>query len=474
MTNEFIYSPEKLRNKRIIMRFTLQVFLVCSLLFFSSLQASYLADFVAKPDPSYKWELVEEKNELNYSTYLLNMTSQTWRSENEVNKPEWTHWLKLIVPNELKHKTPFLFITGGYNGKPEAKTFEQEHVEWALETQSIFAVLTLVPNQTLIFKDETNHQYKEEGRREDGIIAYTWKKFLTTKDPSWPLQLPMTKSVVRAMDTIESFCKEEQNLELDGFVLAGMSKRGWVSWTAASIDPRVKGVVPMVIDLLNLNESFTHHYNAYGFWSPAIKDYLESGIVEHRDTQDFKELLTLVEPYENRQNLTMPKYIVNSTGDEFFVCDSSQFYFHELKAEKYLRYVPNTHHTLNSPDTWEAVKGFYLTLLNKERLPKFSWKLADENSILVRTQDVPVEVNLWQANNPAKRDFRYRVIGDAWKKQRLTANKKGEFKATIAFPDKGWTAFFIELKYANTCDKPLIFTTDVFVCPDILPYDTEQ
>lgn len=445
-----------------------------SLLLFSTLHASYLADFVAKEDPAYKWEVVEEKHEANYSTYLIDMTSQTWRSADEVNKPEWKHWVKIIVPKELKYTTPFLYVSGGYNGKKEVKAFDEDHIKWACETQSIFSQVTLVPNQTLIFADETVAEYKEKGRREDGIIAYTWEKFLNTKDRDWPLQLPMTKSVVKAMDTIEAFCKEKKEISLDGFVVGGMSKRGWVSWTTASIDPRVKGVVPMVIDLLNLEESFTHHYNAYGFWSPAIKDYVESGIVDYRNTSDLSELLSIVEPYQNRKSLRMPKYIVNSTGDEFFVCDSSQFYFHDLKEKKYLRYVPNTHHTLKSPDTWEAIKGFYTAILNQDKLPTFSWRLLDSNALLLETKEIPTEVNLWQASNMEKRDFRYRVIGDAWTKKALKRNKKGQYTTAVSFPEEGWTAFFMELKFENEGDCPLIFTTDVFVCPDIMPYNIEE
>ena len=41
----------------------------------------------------------------------------------------------------------------------------------------------------------------------------------------------------------------------------------------------------------------------------------------------------------------MPKFIVNATGDQFFLPDSSQFYFDELPGPKYLRYMPNYDHS---------------------------------------------------------------------------------------------------------------------------------
>ena len=37
--------------------------------------------------------------------------------------------------------------------------------------------------------------------------------------------------------------------------------------------------------------------------------------------------MEIEDPYEYRQRLTMPKYIVNASGDQYFLPDNSQFYF---------------------------------------------------------------------------------------------------------------------------------------------------
>src|SRR5439155_1099241 len=83
------------------------------------------------------------------------------------------------------------------------------------------------------------------------------------------LRLPMTKSVVRAMDTVTAFCRSAAGggIDVDRFVIGGASKRGWTAWTAAAVDQRVVAVAPVVIDLLNVEKSFEHHYRAYGFWA---------------------------------------------------------------------------------------------------------------------------------------------------------------------------------------------------------------
>ena len=83
----------------------------------------------------------------------------------------------------------------------------------------------------------------------------------------------MTKSVVRAMDASTAFCRSTAGggIAVSMFVLAGASKRaGWTAWTAAAVDKRVAAVMPLVIDLLNIEISFEHHYRAYGFWAPSI------------------------------------------------------------------------------------------------------------------------------------------------------------------------------------------------------------
>ena len=41
----------------------------------------------------------------------------------------------------------------------------------------------------------------------------------------------------------------------------------------------------------------------------------------------------------------MPKLVLNSAGDQFFLPDSSQFYFDALPGPKKLRYTLNTDHS---------------------------------------------------------------------------------------------------------------------------------
>ena len=85
-------------------------------------------------------------------------------------------------------------------------------------------------------------------------------------------------------------------------------------------------------------------------------------------------------------------------------------------------------------------------------------------------QDPPAEVKLWQAHNPSARDFRLETIGRAWKSSKLSG-AGGVFTAHVQRPEKGWTAYFIELTYRiDGLAVPMKLTTGVYVIPDVLPH----
>src|SRR5215471_9286296 len=159
-----------------------------------------LDDYVARPDTNYSYHLVTNFTGQGQTTFILEMTSQAWLTTNEVDRPIWKHWLVIVKPEQVTSSKSLLFINGGANDGKIPKGADGNLVRIARTTKSVVADLKMVPNQPLVFAGET------EGRKEDSLIAYTWDKFLRTGDPKWPARLPMTKSAVRAMDAITSFC----------------------------------------------------------------------------------------------------------------------------------------------------------------------------------------------------------------------------------------------------------------------------
>jgi PhoPQ-activated pathogenicity-related protein len=286
------------------------------------------------------------------------------------------------------------------------------------------------------------------------------------------LRLPMTKSVVRAMDAITGFCGGSAGggVEISRFVLAGASKRGWTAWTAAAVDRRVAAVVPAVIDLLNIEASFEHHYRAYGFWAPAIAAYQASGIMRWAGTAELASLLEIEDPFAYRHRLGLPKFVINSAGDQYFLPDSSRFYFDALIGEKYLRYVPNTDHSLKGSDARESMLAFYHAVGAGQPRPKFSWSFAPNGVIEVETAERPLAAVLWQATNLETRDFRLETIGPAYRRSTLEPDGDGIFRARVSEPARGWIAYFVELTFASGGPFPFKFTTEIRVAPETLPF----
>ena len=67
------------------------------------------------PDPAYSWKLVSTTGGDGYTTYILELTSQSWRTAADVDRPVWKHWLTIVRPERVKHATAFLTIGGGSN-----------------------------------------------------------------------------------------------------------------------------------------------------------------------------------------------------------------------------------------------------------------------------------------------------------------------------------------------------------------------
>lgn len=427
-----------------------------------------LDHYLAKPDPNYKFTHYHSAVENGYITHFLHMTSQQWRTQDEVDRVLWEHEMSVTVPLFLHSNSPrtaILLINSGENGN--TLDTEPSDAIGALATAlgSVIAVVNQVPNQPLHFADELGRQ-----RKEDEILAYSMDKFLATGDQEWPVHLAMTKAAVRAMDTVQAFMDSRWR-EIDDFIVIGGSKRGWTTWLAAAVDPRVRAIVPASIDLLNLDQQFVHHWEAYGFYAPAVKDYVEFDLPCRSLTPEGQELLGIIDPYSYRERYTMPKLILNSAGDQFFVSDSSRFYYDELPGTKALRYSVNTDHA-QSQDVGLAALSWLDNILDGKSGPDYSWSFQADGSIRVETVTPPKKVVLWQASNPIARDFRLETLGEAWAGKELQDDGNGVYVARVAPPAQGWTAYLVEMAYeeAALLETDQVYTTAVRVTPQTLPF----
>ena len=423
-----------------------------------------LDDYIQKPDDSYTWKIASTKDEDGIKTIVVDMVSQNWRTKQDVDRTEWRHWLTVSIPQKATADIGMLFIGGGYNS--EGARPNKRSAAIAKATNAVVAELGMVPNQTLMFHNDGKQ------RTEDDLIGYTLDQFLKTGDLTWPVRNAMVKSAVRAMDTVTALLASEAggHRKVDRFVVAGGSKRGWTTWLTGAVDPRVVAIVPIVIDVLNTEESMKHHFAAYGFWAPNIGNYVDHQIVQRFDHPRMKELHQLEDPYFYRHRLTMPKLILNATGDQFFLPDSSKFYWNDLRGENYLRYVPNGDHGLDGTDATDSIIAFYSLILAGKKPPSFEWTQKPDGTLQVLARDKPKEVRLWQATNPEARDFRVETFGKKFTSSVVSPDAHGLYRSNVTKPEKGWTAYFLELTFDVGAPTPLKLTTNVVVIPDLVPF----
>ena len=411
------------------------------------------------------------------TAHILDLHSQTFRP-GEVEPAEWHHWMVVITPSTLVTDTALMIISGGSNRAtpnfdPNNVTGERAvALEFVARTGAAAILLPTVPNQPLVFHGDGI------GRKEDEAIAYTFDQFLNGGDEYWPLLLPMTRSAVAAMDVVQNY-GAIRGFNIQDFVITGASKRGWTTWLTGAADDRVRAIAPLVIDVPNMRTQMNYHRQAYNGYSYAVQDYVDFDVFDRFGTERGQELLKIVDPYSYLWALDMPKLIVNSTGDQFFLPDSAQFYVHDLPGENRLRYMPNTDHGIEQGSSLEelgaSLISFFTYVANDYPLPSFTWEVTRDNEIQVRTEStsVPISVRLWSATvSGTMRDFRFASTGAIWSSQTLRdPDGDGTYLATVPTPTAAntWTGFFVALTFRDR-GQAQTFCTELRVTPDVMPF----
>ena len=429
-----------------------------------------LEEYIVQPDPSYTYELVNTVDYEGYTIHILRMTSQQWLTQAEVRDVTWWHWVTIVVPDSVQSSIGLLYIGSGDRQTEQPSDASPLGKTVALSTHSIVTEIHNIPNQPIEFVgDDFGPRYEDE------MIAYAWRQYLEAgahrEAAVWLPQLPMTKAIVRAMDTVSEYSADALGQPVDRFVVAGASKRGWTSWLTAVVDERAVALAPMVIDMLNVVPSFHHHWQAYGQWAPAVGAYEQEGIMDWQNSAEYQCLMATVEPYSYRKRLTLPKLLLNATGDQFFLPDSWRFYWSGLVGEKQLRYLPNTGHSLEGTDFVQTLTAFLQVLITETPCPTMDWDVVkDELVIHTDPANPPTAVTLWQASNSQARDFRIDTIGEAWTAEDVPVSETGHYQLTVNPPSEGWRAFLVEFTFPTGGEFPLKLTTGVVVVPDTLPY----
>ena len=400
------------------------------------------------------------------------LTSQNWSPNGLVQPEVWNHDVDIYIPSQALHGTAVLIANNGINIaatgaglKPGSDFSEATAVAIAQKTRTIIVSVSNVPNQQLTYLDDGL------ARKEDSSVAHSWKLFLQSPQtrPFVSLHVPMMESLVKAMDLA---VQELQPWQIQRFIATGASKRAWAVWLAAIADNRIDAVAPFVIDILSMDKVLEHTRQTYGGnWPLAFGDYLREGIVTQRKSDSFSSLLQMEDPLHYlhsayAKRLEIPKYMINASGDDFFVPDNSRLYFDQLPGVKALRVAPNSdHHGI-----LDYVETSLIALVNRlqrhSALPTLTVQQRANGItggvIKIGFSETPLKVVQWVASNPVARDFRY-ACGIRYQAIPVAAAKN--LTVSIAQPAQGWNATFVEAHFADG----FVMTSQVQIVPENYP-----
>lgn len=409
-----------------------------------------LEAYVRQPDRFYNWKRTEQRKLEGVTVTHLEVVSQLWRGQ------FWSHHLQVVRPAEVRHpEIALLLISGDGDGRNYFEFLKT----LAQRSGAMAAILTQVPNQPLY-----------DGRREDALIAFTFNEYLKGGDDAWPLLFPMVKSAVRAMDTLQAFAEKEYQQPLKQFVVTGASKRGWTTWLTGAVDPRVKAIAPMVIDMLNMKAQTQWAQKVYGKQSEQISDYTELNLIERMDDPRMVALRGWVDPYSYRNRYNLPKLLLLGTNDPYWTVDSLRHYWNDLPEPKLIFQTPNAGHDLaGGKEALQTLAAWFQMIADSQELPRMSWQIQNPAdgpaSLTVTLSRAPKSVRLWTADSP-DRDFR----NDRWVSRDLSlASGSMEVAVKVERPAQGYRAFLVEAVLASTTGHEYKLSTEARVTPDTAP-----
>ena len=407
-----------------------------------------LSRYIITKDNSFQWK-IESTTQPTHGSYCeIDLTSQTWHNI------VWKHHMIVYMPRHADYPNTVLLLLRHIENRAADKMALKIISD---STGTAAAVLYDVPNQPLF-----------DGKEEDDLQAYTFSQFVKTGDETWPLLLPMTKSVIKAMEVIQDLATKQNNPAISKFVITGHSKRGHTAWLSAVVDKRIKGIIPIAIDVLNSPVQLPHHIASFGEYSTPSK--ATTDFLQKINTPRGKRLIEIIDPYSYKEHLTLPKLIVSATNDQFFATDALNIYWDSLREPKSILYLSNANHvSANSDPRINATAFAFVRAIAKNKtLPPFVWTFTrSEKSIRIRitTDSSAKKANAWISHSQ-KKDFRQAkwdskpmpqgVTKDTGKTPHATAGSV--FEIDIVIPEKGFLAIFGEVEFADNSSAYLLST----------------
>ncbi|HLJ54660.1 MAG TPA: PhoPQ-activated protein PqaA family protein [Chthonomonadaceae bacterium] len=396
-----------------------------------------LIDYALAPDASYGWNTLKASRAADGTWLDILLTSQVWHGHT------WTHRLEVFVPDHRAAVDWAHLTIGADHGGPHQPALVDSLL--ARRAGIVCAHLFDVPNQPLF-----------GGLREDELLAHTLSECLETRDASWPLLYPMVRSARRAMDTIASVCLDDGSFPPSRFVVHGASKRGWTTWLTAVVDPRVAAIVPEVYDNLNLFAQMPHQVKMWHAYSEMIEDYTEQRLQDKMRTPAGGALAMAIDPYTYREQLTLPKLLINSLNDRYWATDALNLYWDDLAGDKHLVYAPNQPHAISDRSGVAPThRAFVEAVVAGTSLSEVAsqYEPCDGRLLVSLTVSDAEEARVWIATSPTQ-DFR----AAAWTSVPLQPAGGETFDGSVPMPAEGWTAAMADCRVPGP-HEPYVLST---------------
>jgi PhoPQ-activated pathogenicity-related protein len=412
--------------------------------------AALLDDYVNSGPAYVKYDILPElalngtgkvgTKGMSWTAQAVNVTSQKWLTEDDWGADwggkdaQWWHLVYIITPSEIK--TPgwkTLYVTGGQN---DDKQYDANNMDMqlcgtlAMTTGQVTVSLFQVPNVPFYIKSEPN----EPRLTQDAALAHTFVHYMdyiknggneeSLTDAEWIVLLPMVKAGFAAIKVVDEIMGDSST---SNWQVTGASKRGWTSWLMGAVDAsrpveqqKIRSILPIVLDGLNFHEFFHLHYDIYGGWSFTMQKFVDVGFTGRIDTSEMKSLLKIMDPYNYLDRLKgMPKFVSDSTGDEWFIPDDARNWIDKAKENGpiHLSMIPDADHSMVTglasliPNLGTFIHNVAQGVSN----PNIEWTTDYENGQIIvhideEYKDMKYTVQMWHSTtchgDSPRRDFR--------------------------------------------------------------------
>lgn len=293
-----------------------------------------LNDFM-RDRKGFSWLLTSRGRDIT----TLEVTSQTWKDTT------WKHRVVIYQPTTLLYPdAAAMFLTTTYSTSDDAIG------RFAADALGApFVIVYNMPNEPLW------------NRTGDELLSYTIGKSLESGDANWSLAFPMAKAAVRVMDAIDIYnatSRDPETRDITRWLQIGFSRGALATWLA-STDKRVKGLVSISYNSLNVTAQAQAQRTDWGVLSPHSEVALETGAKEMLKVTRAQTLLETWDPYSFRAQLDKPKLVIAATGDDYGGLHAFDQYADELPGVTNLLMVPNADH--NMANSFDKVFGVALS-----------------------------------------------------------------------------------------------------------------